>query len=85
MVLSRDKFGKDLFVKVGEAVKLLLDAGYEVFVRYDEPGLGIVVIEYCYDDRIENYGSGGFMYLDIDEQDMIYNNRAIKEMEENGA
>ena len=36
---------------ISDAVLLLLDAGYIMTVRYDEPGLGIVAIDYNYDKR----------------------------------
>lgn len=40
--------------EIKKAVMLLLNAGQIMTIRYDEKGLGIVVIEYKYDDQ--SYG-----------------------------
>lgn len=36
---------------IGRTIKLLADARYIMTCRYDEPGLGIFVIEYDHDDQ----------------------------------
>lgn len=41
---------------IRDAIMLLLDANYETAVRYDEKGLGIVVIEFDYDRNLA-YGN----------------------------
>lgn len=41
---------------IRDAIMLLLDANYETTVRYDEKGLGIVVIEFDHDRNLA-YGN----------------------------
>ena len=41
---------------IRDTVMLLLDANYETTVRYDEKGLGIVVIEFEHDRNLD-YGN----------------------------
>ena len=47
---------KSLKIPLGDTVMLLLDANYETTVRYDEKGLGIVVIEFDHDRNLA-YGN----------------------------
>lgn len=56
ITLCRDDYGSDegLFDAVKDAVKLLLDAGYIMTVRYDDKGCGIICIDYNYADQ--SYG-----------------------------
>lgn len=42
---------EEFFNAISAAVKVLLQAGYIMTVRYDEPGLGIVCIEFDHDER----------------------------------
>lgn len=50
IVLTRGDHGDKLFEVMGELLKILISSGYVCKVRADEPGLGIYVIEYDYDD-----------------------------------
>lgn len=50
IVLTRKDHGNKLFEVMGELLKVLTTSGYVCKVRVDEPGLGIYVIEYDYDD-----------------------------------
>lgn len=62
---------EDFFDKIGEQLKLLLDAGYIAVVRYDEPGLGIVVIEYEHDDNLVHWGCSQPMWVTSEEMEEI--------------
>ena len=57
ITICRHKYTKreDFENAVKSAVMLLLDAEYVMTVRYDEKGLGIVVIEYSYANREYGY------------------------------
>lgn len=62
---------EDFFNKIGEQLKLLLDAGYIAVVRYDEPGLGIVVIEYEHDDNLGFWGCSQPVWITPEEEEGI--------------
>ena len=53
LVICRDKYeSQEEFANaIRDAVMLLLNAEYVMTVRYDEKGLGIVVIDYNYDNQ----------------------------------
>lgn len=53
IVICRDKFDSDEAFKnaIRDAVMVLLDNEYIMTVRYDDKGLGIVAIDYDYDDQ----------------------------------
>ena len=51
------------------SIMLLLNAGYIMTVRYDEKGLGIIVIEYDYDD--ESFGGRYPRWLLPDELESV--------------
>lgn len=50
IVLTKEKLGNELFKVMGETLEILMKLEYVCKVRADEPGLGIYVIEYEYDD-----------------------------------
>ena len=52
LVLTREDHGDKLFEVMSNALKVLLNSGYVCKVRADEPGLGIYVIEYDYDNEL---------------------------------
>ena len=56
MTICRDtyKTQEDFENAIKKAVMVLLDNNYIMTVRYDEPGLGIVSIDYNHDDQ--SYG-----------------------------
>ena len=63
---------EELFNRVGEQLKLLLEAGYIAVVRYDEPALGIIVIEFEHNEYIEGaYGNAMPIWLSSEEQDTV--------------
>ena len=51
IVFSKKKFTNEaeMFAEIGDQLQILLKQGYAVIVRYDEPGIGIVVIEFEHD------------------------------------
>lgn len=53
ITICKDKYKtqEDFENAIKKAVMVLLDNAYIMTVRYDEPGLGIVSIEYSYADR----------------------------------
>ena len=53
IVICREKFDSDEAFKnaIRDAVMVLLDNEYVMTVRYDEKGLGIVAIDYDYEDQ----------------------------------
>lgn len=64
-------------IAVSNAVMLLLDAEYIMTVRYDEKGLGIVVIEFEHDDR--TYGGAYPYWLEPEEIEQVVFNDERKE------
>lgn len=54
LVLTREDHGDKLFEVMSNVLKVLLNSGYVCKVRADEPGLGIYVIEYDYDNELTN-------------------------------
>lgn len=53
IVICKDKYNSEEEFEnaIRDAIILLLNAEYVMTVRYDEKGLGIVVIDYNYDNR----------------------------------
>ena len=53
LVICKDNYNsqEDFEGAVRDSVMLLLNAGYIMTVRYDDPGLGIICIEYDYADK----------------------------------
>ena len=62
---------EELFKRVGKMLEMLLHEGYTAKVRYDEPGLGVVVIEYAHDNNLEYWGGSNLVWLNEDETDLI--------------
>ena len=54
LVLTREDHGDKLFEVMGKLIEILITSGYVCKVRADEPGLGIYVIEYDYDNELTN-------------------------------
>ena len=54
LVLTREDHGDKLFDVMSNVLNVLLNSGYVCKVRADEPGLGIYVIEYDYDNELTN-------------------------------
>ena len=59
IVICRDEYDNqhDFEEMIKNAVMLLLNNDYIATIRYDEKSLGIVAIEYDYDDVIDNSGT----------------------------
>ena len=65
LVLTREDHGDKLFDVLGEALNILLNSGYVCKVRADEPGIGIYVIEYDYDNELT---SNVLLWVDSEKQ-----------------
>ena len=59
-----------LFEAVASQLKLLLTAGYVAVVRYDEPGCGIIEIQFEHDEWLDAWG--GYMPIWINEDEECY-------------
>lgn len=82
LTVCRDNFkSQEEFERmVGEVVMTLLKNRQIAVVRYDEPGLGIVDIEFNPDEQA--YGADYPVWLTCEEQETIYCERAHDEEEE---
>ena len=77
---KKDKETKEeLFQRVGTFLNMLLEEGYIAVVRYDEPGLGIVVIEFEHDEGLEYWGCNNPMWITSEEADEIWARRSKDE------
>lgn len=59
IVFCADKDDEDrsrLFSKVSKLLQILLDSDYVAVVRYDEPEMGIIVIEFEHDENADAWG-----------------------------
>ena len=66
IVLTREYHGDKLFEVMGELLTVLTNSGYVCKVRADEPGLGIYVIEFDYDNsELAKYE---LVWIDIEKQ-----------------
>ena len=81
IVICRDKFDSEEAFKnaIRDAIMVLLDNDYIMTVRYDEKGLGIVVIDYDSDDQgiCEAYP----YWLTNEEWEIVYFERQRREEE----
>ena len=71
ITICRDtyKTQEDFENAIKKAIMVLLDNKYIMTVRYDEPGLGIVSIDYNHDDQ--NYGDPYPYWLSPTEWDSV--------------
>ena len=75
LVICRDTYNSDEEFKnaIRDAIVVLLDNNYIMTVKYDEKGLGIVAIEYDYDDQ--SLGGTYPYWLTPEECDSVYWNK----------
>lgn len=66
---------KEFFERIGLQLSLLLAEEYVAVVRYDEPGLRIVVIEYEHDENFGAWGCANPFWITEDEATIIKYNR----------
>lgn len=66
---------------IRDAVMLLMNEGYVMVVRYDEPGLGIVCIDFDYEDVM--LSNRYPCWITTDEWEMVEDYRAL-EVDEDG-
>lgn len=62
---------EELFQRVGEQIRILLEEGYLAVVQYDEPGLGIIVVEFGPDDRFVHWGCSRPVWLTPEEEEAL--------------
>lgn len=72
----------DMFVEIGMQLCILLKQGYAAVVRYDEPGLGITVVEFEHDEHLEYWGGSTPMWVTAEEVNEILTRRCCNESEE---
>ena len=72
IVLCKDNYDTEegLWEALKMLVKILLDAGYITNIKYDEPGLGIICIDFNYAD--EDFGCPYPYWLTPEESDHLY-------------
>ena len=72
IVICKEDYGSTEEFKnaVRDTIMLLLDANYETTVRYDEKGLGIVVIEFDHDRNLA-YGNSLPYWLSPEEAESV--------------
>lgn len=71
IVFCKDDYNGDkdkLFQVITTQVRILLDAGYLVIVRYDEPELGIVVVEFEHNEYLDPWGAAYPVWMTEDEE-----------------
>ena len=84
IVIAKDRYKtQEGFEKaIKDAVMLLLDNDYIMVIRYDEPGLGIVCIDYNYADT--SYGTHYPYWLSPSEiEQILFENEPNTEEEAN--
>ena len=71
IVFCKDNYPSetDWELAIGNAVMILLEANYIMTVRYDEKGLGIVVIEFEHDNQ--EYGGAYPYWLEPEEIEQV--------------
>ena len=71
LVICKDNHGsqEDFENAIRDAVMMLLNNRYIMTVQYDDPGLGIVCIDYNYDD--ESWGCEYPYWLSPEEYDSV--------------
>lgn len=72
-----DETREDLFKKVAAQLQILLEEKYIAVVRYDEPGLGIIVIEFEHDNNLDDWGNALPMWVTHEEAENIAFTRRI--------
>jgi len=84
IVFNKEKFANevDMFTEISIQLCILLKQGYAAVVRYDEPGLGIVVIEFEHDENLEYWGCSTPMWVTAEEAEEVLDRRYKIESEE---
>lgn len=78
LVLTKEDFGSELWNAVAEQVKLLLQAGYDIKIRDDEPSFNIVVIEYNH-ATYKGFGNDRLEWVTEEELENIWAMRNYEE------
>ena len=78
IVFSQDDYNNDrdkLFDVVKDFLRIILDSGHVAVVRYDEPGLGIVEVQFDHDEKNEAWGGYYPEWIDYEESCILENER----------
>lgn len=73
------KTNEDFENAIKDAVMVLLKNSYTMVVRYDEPALGVVCIDYDYDAKL-GFGNPLPYFLTDEEAEELYWNREKEEV-----
>lgn len=68
---------EEMFNTVAQQLKILLDAGYLAVVRYDEPGLGIIIIDFEHDEHFDAWGIANPVWITEDEEIYLANRNEV--------
>lgn len=63
---------EEFFQRIAEQIRLLLEEEYLVVVRYDEPGLEIVLIEFEHDNHFVDYGCSQPVWITSEEEERLF-------------
>lgn len=83
IVLCVDDYDGDkdkLFNAVGKQLQILLDSHYITVVHYDEPSLGVIIIDFEHDETFDPWGCANPVW--ITEEENFYLD-SIEDEEEN--
>ena len=77
VIFNKERFANEveMFTEIGKQLQILLKQGYTVVIRYDEPGLGIAIIEFAHDERLEYWGGSTTMWVTAEEAEEILEKR----------
>ena len=80
IVFSQDNYDNDrdkLFEVIKNFLRILLDSGHVAVIRYDEPGLGIVVIDFEHDECFDAWGIANPVWITEDEEIYLANRNEV--------
>lgn len=72
----------EMFTEIGKQLQILLHQGYTAVVRYDEPSLGVAVVEFEHDENFEPWGCSTPMWVTAEEAEEVLMRRCRNEDEE---
>ncbi len=84
IVFDKERFTNEveMFAEIGKQLQILLHQGYTAVVRYDEPSLGIAIIEFEHDEHFEPWGCSTPMWVTTEEAEEVLDRRCQNESEE---
>ena len=84
IVFDEDRFTNEseMFAEIAVQLSILLKQGYIAVVRYDEPSLGIAMVEFEHDEHFEPWGCSTPMWVTAEEAEEVLNRRCQNKSEE---